>query len=155
MGPARWVSGSAALATLLHSSAVSIYPYCWLCSSQLDLHPRPRHFNLRVASKEFPRACGDSGAATDSTAQAAATVQSITMCQEENTLLRSLSPKWSLQCWLSGNTFSSKTLGRNRWRTPNVMPTRHLYCFIFREELHFNHSKHTGNRISGYILRGI
>lgn len=68
MGPARWVSGSDALAALLHLSALSISLCCWLCSSQLDLSPRPSRFNLQVASKEFPKACGDSGADADSTA---------------------------------------------------------------------------------------
>lgn len=46
--------------------------------------------------------------------------------------------------------FSSQTLGRNHRRAVNVMPARHIYCF-FREELHLNHSKHTENRISGYL----
>jgi len=46
--------------------------------------------------------------------------------------------------------FSSRTLGRNQWRTLNVMPARNLYHF-FSEELHFNHSKHTEKRTSGYL----
>jgi len=91
---------------------VPISLYCWHCSSQLDLSLRPRHFNLRVASKELPKACGDSGADADSRARAAATMRSIRMCREENTLLKSLSPKWSLLCWLLGNTsFQVSPLG--------------------------------------------